>query len=57
MPKLWKETIEAHRREVGEAILDTTVALVIEHGLRSVTMSQIADQTGIGRATLYKYFP
>jgi AcrR family transcriptional regulator len=57
VPKLWKETIEAHRREVGDAILDTTVALVAEHGLRAVTMSQIADQTGIGRATLYKYFP
>ncbi len=28
-----------------------------EHGLRSVTMSQIAEGTGIGRATLYKYFP
>lgn len=57
MPKLWKQTIEAHRREVGDAILDTTVALVAEHGLRSVTMSQIAEETGIGRATLYKYFP
>jgi AcrR family transcriptional regulator len=57
MPKLWNETIETHRREVGEAILDTTAALVAEHGLRSVTMSQIAEETGIGRATLYKYFP
>ena len=57
MPKLWNETIEAHRRGVREAILDTTVALVAEHGLRSVTMSQIAEETGIGRATLYKYFP
>jgi AcrR family transcriptional regulator len=57
MPKLWTETIEAHRREVRDAILDTTAALVAEHGLRSVTMSQIAEQTGIGRATLYKYFP
>jgi AcrR family transcriptional regulator len=57
VPKLWKQTIEAHRREVGDAILDTTVALVAEHGLRSVTMSQIAEETGIGRATLYKYFP
>ena len=28
-----------------------------EHGLRSVTMAQIAERTGIGRATLYKYFP
>jgi AcrR family transcriptional regulator len=57
VPKLWSETIEAHRREVGDAILDTTAALVAEHGLRSVTMSQIAEETGIGRATLYKYFP
>ncbi len=39
------------------ATLDTTAALVAEQGLRSVTMSQIAEQTGIGRATLYKYFP
>lgn len=56
MPKLWNETIEAHRREVSDAILDTTAGLVAEHGLRSVTMSQIAEETGIGRATLYKYF-
>ncbi|MGH2817757.1 MAG: TetR/AcrR family transcriptional regulator, partial [Actinomycetota bacterium] len=57
MPKLWNETIEDHRREVRGAILDTTLALVAEHGLLSVTMSQIAEETGIGRATLYKYFP
>jgi AcrR family transcriptional regulator len=57
MPRLWNETIEAHRREVRDAILDTTWALVAEHGLLSVSMSQIAEKTGIGRATLYKYFP
>ena len=57
MPKLWNETIETHRATVREAILDTTAALVTEHGLLSVTMSQIAEETGIGRATLYKYFP
>ena len=57
MPKLWNETIEAHRRTVRDAILDATAALVAEHGLLSVTMSQIAEKVGIGRATLYKYFP
>jgi AcrR family transcriptional regulator len=57
VPKLWNETIEEHRRAVREATVDTTAALVAEHGLRSVTMSQIAEETGIGRATLYKYFP
>lgn len=57
VPKLWNETIETHRRAVRDATLDTTAALVTKHGLRSVTMSQIAEETGIGRATLYKYFP
>jgi AcrR family transcriptional regulator len=56
VPRLWNDTIEAHRREVRGAILDSTAALVAEQGLRSVTMSQIAEETGIGRATLYKYF-
>ena len=56
VPKLWDDSIEAHRRAVREATLDTTAALVAEHGLRSVTMSQIAEEAGIGRATLYKYF-
>jgi AcrR family transcriptional regulator len=57
VPKLWNQTIAAHRQEVRGAIMDTTAALVAAHGLRSVTMSQIAEETGIGRATLYKYFP
>jgi len=57
VPKLWNETIETHRRAVRDATLDATAALVARHGLASVTMSQIAGETGIGRATLYKYFP
>ena len=57
MPRLWSQTIDAHRREVVEAILDTTADLVARHGLRAVTMSKVAEETGIARATLYKYFP
>ena len=57
VPRLWDETIEAHRAAVRDAILDTAGALVAEHGLLSVTMSRVAEETGIGRATLYKYFP
>jgi len=57
VPKLWSETIEEHRRAIHDATLDTTATLVREHGLAAVTMSQIAAATGIGRATLYKYFP
>ena len=56
VPKLWNDTIAAHREAVREAILETTAALAAAHGVRSVTMSQIAEDVGIGRATLYKYF-
>ncbi len=57
VPKLWTDTIEAHRSAVREATLNATAALVAEQGLSAVTMSRIAEETGIGRATLYKYFP
>jgi len=55
--RLWSETIETHRGAVRAATLNATAALVAEHGLASVTMSKIAAEAGIGRATLYKYFP
>ncbi len=57
MPKLWTETIDAHRAAVRDAALNAMAALVAERGLVSLTMSQIAERAGVGRATLYKYFP
>jgi len=56
VPKLWTDTIEEHRQRVRDAIVETTAELIDERGLLSVTMSAIAERTGIGRATLYKYF-
>ena len=56
VPKLWKATIETHRAAVRDTILDATVALVAERGLRGVTMAEVATRAGIGRATLYRYF-
>jgi AcrR family transcriptional regulator len=57
MPKLWNQTIDAHKRNVRDSTLDAAAALVMRKGIASVTMSEIAQETGIGRATLYKYFP
>ena len=57
MPRIWSETIAAHRDAVRDATLDATAALVDERGLTGLTMSEIARRSGIGRATLYKYFP
>jgi AcrR family transcriptional regulator len=57
VPKLWTDTVEDHRRAVRDAAIDATAKLVADGGLASVTMSRIAAEAGIGRATLYKYFP
>lgn len=57
MPQLWAETVQAHRAEVREAILDAAGDLLHHRGLLGVTMSDLATTAGIGRATLYKYFP
>lgn len=57
VPKLWSETIEAHRHSVRDAILDAVAALVAEHGVLAMTMAHVAETAGIGRATIYKYFP
>lgn len=57
VPKLWTHTIDEHRNQVRAAILTTTAELIDEQGPLSVTMSAIAERTGIGRGTLYKYFP
>jgi AcrR family transcriptional regulator len=56
VPKLWNETVEAHRVAVRDAILNAAAELVAQRGPASVSMSQIATEAGIGRATLYKYF-
>lgn len=57
VPRLWSETIETHRHAVRDAALDAAAEVVTRRGLASATMSEIAETTGIGRATLYKYFP
>lgn len=57
MPAVWRQTIETHRAAVRDAILEATWELVTELGPLAVNMSQVAEATGIGRATLYKYFP
>lgn len=57
MPKLWTKTMKAHRHAVREAIMDAAWTLAAKQGLTSVTMMEVAEKAGIGRATLYKYFP
>jgi AcrR family transcriptional regulator len=53
----WNDTVKEHRRAVRDALLDAAAALVAQGGPSAVNMSAVAERAGIGRATLYKYFP
>jgi AcrR family transcriptional regulator len=57
MPKLWDDTIATHRHAVQDAVLDAAAALIGRTGLGGASMAAIAAAAGIGRATLYKYYP
>lgn len=56
VPKLWKDTVAEHRRDVRVAIYQAAWSLASERGVRGVTMGAVAERAGIARATLYKYF-
>jgi AcrR family transcriptional regulator len=49
-------TIETPRRGERYMILSSTARLVARRGMKSVTMSQIAEITGVGRTVLHSYF-
>lgn len=53
----WTDAVADHRDRQRQLIVDATMTLVGERGLSDVSMAQVAKQAGIGRATLYKYFP
>lgn len=48
---------ESNREQRRQAILTEAAALFGQKGIESTTMEQIAEATGIGSATLYRYFP
>ena len=43
--------------EQRNAILDAAETLFLRKGLENTTMGDIAKETGIHRATVYRYFP
>ncbi|MEO3858557.1 TetR family transcriptional regulator [Acrocarpospora sp. B8E8] len=47
---------QALRDHVASGILEAAAALIAERG-ESVSMTDVATAAGVGRATLYRYFP
>ena len=46
-----------HFSATAEKILTAGLTLVVERGLAAVEMKEIAQAAGVGRATLYRYYP
>ncbi len=53
----WDDTVTEHRDRRRQSIIDATMSLVAERGMADVSMAEVAKAAGIGRATLYRYFP
>jgi AcrR family transcriptional regulator len=47
----------ALREEVREAILDSAGRLLAKYGYKKMTVEDIAHEAGIGKGTVYLYFP
>ncbi|MDP9869196.1 MULTISPECIES: TetR/AcrR family transcriptional regulator [Streptosporangium] len=50
------QLIEHHSRKAAR-ILDSARELVTDHGVRKVTVSEIAAAAGVGKGTVYLYWP
>lgn len=49
--------MSAERAEVRDRILAATIEVVAGTGLAGMRMEEVARSAGVGRATLYRYFP
>ncbi|WP_243711348.1 TetR/AcrR family transcriptional regulator [Actinomadura sp. KC216] len=49
-------TLNKDQRERRERLIDSARELALEGGYPAVTMHDVADRAGVGRATVYRYF-
>lgn len=57
MSTQWNDALKAHKERYRDQIIDAAIALVAEEGVTKASMAGLAQRAGIGRATVYKYFP
>ena len=57
MPKITGPNIAQHVADQRAAVFAAAIGLFEEHGVDGVSMGTIADAVGLGRSSLYRYFP
>lgn len=57
MPKISAGSLEQHRAETIERLIDSYAALVMKDGYASVSLADVAAASGLARTAIYNYFP
>lgn len=57
MPKISAPTLEQHRAETIDRLLDAWSELVMGRGYATVSLADVAAQAGLARTAIYNYFP
>lgn len=56
MPKISARTLEEHRAETTDRLLDAFSQLVMERGYAAVSLSDVAGRAGLARTAIYNYY-
>lgn len=56
VPKISAESLEQHRAETTDRLIDAYSALVLERGYASVSLADVAAKAGLARTAIYNYF-
>ena len=57
MPRIRADSIAAHKEQTRSQILEVAERLFVEDGYSETALADIAAEVGVGRTTLYEYFP
>ncbi|MGH2812978.1 MAG: TetR/AcrR family transcriptional regulator [Actinomycetota bacterium] len=57
MPKISAATLDQHRAEVTDRLLDAFGELVLSRGYAEVSLADVASAAGLARTAIYTYFP
>jgi len=52
----FSSTVEKYKNKNIENILDNTFELIVKKGVQNVTFNEIADNSNVGVASIYRYF-
>lgn len=57
MPKISAPTLEKHRAETIDRLLDAWGELIMTRGYAEVSLADVAGRAGLARTAIYNYFP